>query len=357
MFLRGVGAFALSPEEKTDYLVTQLSELVAHHRASCEPYARVVESWERARGADRRAIEDYPYLPVTIFKEYTLRSTAADVMSVRSSATTSGVASNILVDKATRKRQTLSATKVLTDFLGASTRPYIVFDVESTVRGADAMSARGAAIMSLAHLSSEFFFVMREADGALVVDDEALRRALAEVGDRPFIAYGFTYLLYQAHRDLAARGFRHAAHPESVLLHSGGWKRLIEQAVDKPALNAAVAGPWSLAADRVVDFYGSVEQIGVPYPDCAAGVKHVPYWADIVIRRGDTLDPAGIGETGLIQLLNCLPLSAPNHSVLTEDLGSLEMLDGCACGRRGKAFTFRGRAPKSELRGCSDVAR
>jgi hypothetical protein len=83
----------------------------------------------------------------------------------------------------------------------------------------------------------------------------------------------------------------------------------------------------------------------------------VPYWAEIIVRRQDTLTPASVGETGLLQLLNCLPLSAPNHSVLTEDLGVIELLDGCQCGRRGKAFVFQGRAPRSELRGCSDVAR
>ncbi len=112
-----------------------------------------------------------------------------------------------------------------------------------------------------------------------------------------------------------------------------------------------------MPAERVVDFYGLVEQVGVLYPDCAAGHKHVPYWADIVIRRADSLDPAGVGETGLIQLVNCLPLSAPNHSVLTEDLGELVTADGCACGRRGKAFVFKGRAPAAEVRGCSDVIR
>jgi hypothetical protein len=100
-----------------------------------------------------------------------------------------------------------------------------------------------------------------------------------------------------------------------------------------------------------------VEQIGVPYPDCSEGLKHVPYWAEVLIRRHDSLRPTAVGETGLLQLLNCLPLSAPNHSVLTEDLGELVLLDGCKCGRRGKAFIFKGRAPRSELRGCSDVAR
>jgi hypothetical protein len=106
-----------------------------------------------------------------------------------------------------------------------------------------------------------------------------------------------------------------------------------------------------------VDFYGAVEQVGVPYPDCAAGVKHVPYWAEVVVRRSDTLEPAGPGETGLLQLINCLPLSAPNHSVLTEDLAELVSVDGCPCGRRGRAFVFKGRAPRAELRGCSDVPR
>jgi hypothetical protein len=142
-----------------------------------------------------------------------------------------------------------------------------------------------------------------------------------------------------------------------MFLHSGGWKRLAHLAVDKRKFNQTVAGVWGLPPANVLDFYGVVEQVGLPYPDCSAGFKHVPYWADVVIRRSDTLEPAPVGEPGLIQLLSCLPLSAPNHSVLTEDLGELVMLDGCPCGRRGKAFVFRGRAPRSELRGCSDVPR
>ena len=127
--------------------------------------------------------------------------------------------------------------------------------------------------------------------------------------------------------------------------------------MDKPVFNQVVASPWGLPAQRVIDFYGAVEQIGMPYPDCAEGYKHVPYWADVIVRRGDTLEPASTGESGLIQLVSCLPLAAPNHSVLTEDLGRIVLEDGCKCGRRGKAFLFEGRAPRAEVRGCSDVAR
>ncbi|MFM8582438.1 MAG: hypothetical protein ACKOFW_13160, partial [Planctomycetaceae bacterium] len=159
------------------------------------------------------------------------------------------------------------------------------------------------------------------------------------------------------HRELSRFGRLPALHPDSLFLHSGGWKRLVDLAVDKPQFNQAVAGTWGLDPARVIDFYGTVEQVGLLYPDCPAGHKHVPYWADVLLRRPDTLAVAGAGETGLIELVSALPLAAPNHVVLTEDLGELVCEDGCPCGRRGRAFVFRGRAPKSEVRGCSDVAR
>lgn len=357
MFLDRVAPYALAPDEKSRYLAEQLRSLVAHHEQHCRPYARFLADWRQAGGNSIDRVEDVPFLPVTVFKEFALKSTDAEVLSVKSSATTTGQSSVVFVDKETRKRQTVSANKIWTDFLGGGRRPYLVFDVEASVRGAASLSARGAAILSLAPLASQFYFVGREAEEGLVLDRPALETALEQIGDQPLAGYGFTYILYQLHEQLAAGPRPRPLHPESVLLHSGGWKRLIDRAVDKATLNRTVAGVWGLEPARVIDFYGAVEQVGLLYPDCAAGYKHVPYWADVVLRQRDTLAPVEPGQVGLMQLVNCLPLSAPNHSVLTEDLGRLELLDGCGCGRRGKAFTFQGRAPRSEIRGCSDVGR
>jgi len=356
MFLPDVSPFGLAPEAHREFLQAQLRELLEHHRASCPGYARFVGEWSENTPGRAATPEDYPFLPVTLFKEYDLSSTHDAVLSLRSSATTSALPSRIFVDRPTRNRQSLSANRILGDFVGGGRRPYLVFDVADTVRGTASMSAKGAAILSLAHLASEFHFVARQEEGELILDEEALRRALETIGDQPFLAYGFTYVLYQLHERWSA-AFPVAAHPDSIFLHSGGWKRLAHIAVDKPRFNDTIAGVWGLRPANVLDFYGVVEQVGVPYPDCSAGLKHVPYWADVIIRRSDTLEPAPVGEPGLIQLVSCLPLSAPNHSVLTEDLGELALLDGCPCGRRGKAFVFRGRAPRSELRGCSDVPR
>ena len=190
------------------------------------------------------------------------------------------------------------------------------------------------------------------------MDLDALERAIRAIDGKPFVAYGFTYILYQAHCEILDSGVTlPPAHGESVVLHSGGWKRLTSIAVDKRTMNETVSGVWGLDPSQVIDFYGTIEQVGVPYPDCENGYKHAPYWADVIIRRADTLEVAPVGETGLIQLISALPLSAPNQSVLTEDLGTIVLEDGCSCGRRGKAFVFQGRAPKAETRGCSDVGR
>jgi hypothetical protein len=358
ILLSGVGPYDLSPSDKRAYLIDQLNKLLVHHRLNCNGFARILDDWERHHTTDIKAIENFPYIPVTIFKEFDLKSTTDDLISVKSSATTSNRSSNIYVDKQTRKRQTLSANKILANYVGEDKRPYIIFDVEETVRGSQSLSARGAAILSLSHMASEFHFVMKSSRDSLKIDRDALKSAIIATDGKPFRAYGFTYILYLAHQEITQLGLKGLrAHPDTVFLHSGGWKKLTEIAVDKAKYNKYMSNIWGISPKNIIDFYGTVEQVGIPYPDCSEGYKHVPYWADIIIRKSDSLLPASIGETGLMQLINCLPLSSPNHSVLTEDLGMLVTEDGCACGRRGKAFIFKGRAPRSELRGCSDVAR
>lgn len=357
MFLENVAPYGLDPSRKAEFLAAELGGLLEHHEKRCPPYSRLVEDWRRHRQGPILSAEDYPFVPASLFKEVELRSTEEPMMEVQSSATTSSAHSRIFIDKDTRKRQTISATKVWGDFIGSDRRPYLIFDTEDSARGSHAMSARGAAILSLVHYASEYHFVCREGNDGIEVDFEALARALDAVGDGPFIAYGFTYLLYSSHRQIASRGEPlRAAHPDSILLHSGGWKRLESIAVDKLVLGQTVASVWGLEPSRVIDFYGAAELVGIPFPDCPGGLKHVPYWSEVVIRRPDDFASCGVGEAGLLQLLSCLPLGGPNHSVLTEDLGELVFVDGCECGRRGRAFVFRGRAPRAELRGCSDVA-
>jgi hypothetical protein len=98
-----------------------------------------------------------------------------------------------------------------------------------------------------------------------------------------------------------------------------------------------------------------VENVGVIYPDCDHGNKHVPAFAEIIVRNPLTLAPIKIGEQGLIQVCSVLPTSFPGFLLLTEDLAEVIGWDKCPCGRRGATFRFVGRLSKAEVRGCGNL--
>jgi phenylacetate-coenzyme A ligase PaaK-like adenylate-forming protein len=136
-------------------------------------------------------------------------------------------------------------------------------------------------------------------------------------------------------------------------VHSGGWKKLENLAVDRTAFDStllAAVAPGSL----VLDCYGLVEQVGVLFPLCDHGMRHAPRWAEVIARDPWTLAPLPGGETGMLELLNVLPRGGPYHAVLTEDLGRVHPGD-CACGRSGRHFELLGRVPRAEVRGCANV--
>jgi phenylacetate-coenzyme A ligase PaaK-like adenylate-forming protein len=139
------------------------------------------------------------------------------------------------------------------------------------------------------------------------------------------------------------------------IFHSGGWKRLQDRAVEKSRFNEQLAQVFGCSVDRVIDFYGMVEAVGVIYPDCCEGNKHAPAFSDVIVRNPLTLEPVAAGERGIVQVCNALPTSFPGNLLLTDDMAQVIAYDGCACGRRGISFRFAGRIPEAELRGCGNI--
>jgi hypothetical protein len=169
------------------------------------------------------------------------------------------------------------------------------------------------------------------------------------------LVYGFTYVIWtQFVQPLRERGIKLNI-PNVHVLHSGGWKRLEQQSVSKDVFIREVAGTFGCAPNRVIDYYGMVENVGVVYPDCERGYKHVPAFADVIIRDPLTLAPAESGQAGVVQVSSVLPTSFPGFLLLTDDIGEIVGHDGCACGRRGTYFRFLRRVPKVEMRGCGNL--
>ncbi|MBK8481473.1 MAG: acyl-protein synthetase [Proteobacteria bacterium] len=330
-------------------LVAELERLTAHHLAGCPELARAWPGW-RPDGT----VASLPYLHVGLFKRLRLLTQGVQLEHQRtllSSATTGATPSMIVLDRYSSALQARSSAAILRDFLGAELRPLLVLDSARSLLRRGEVTARTAAALSLKPLASAIHFVLADSD-----DPRSLDWAkVAEVaeGASGLLVYGFTSMLWGAWGSAAPpQRVRRRLQGTSIhFVHSGGWKRLERQAVTRERFDAALLAAAG-AGSRVVDYYGLVEQVGIVYPLCEQGLRHVPRWADVLVRDPHTLAPLP-SEPGQLQLLNVLSWGAPCHSVLTEDLGQLEPGD-CACGRHGPRFRLLGRLPKAELRGCAN---
>jgi hypothetical protein len=345
--------FGLSQAEKRARLLPMLRALTEHHAQQCPPYRNVLD--RVFGGADRLRIErleDVPFLPVTLFKTHALSSVPeSDVVKVlTSSGTTGQEPSRIFLDAETASVQSAVLVKVAQHFLGKERLPMVILDHSGVVRDRRSYSARGAGIVGMAQFGHRPFYALRE---DMSLDEDGLREYLDRVAGRRVLLFGFTFMVWQYLVQALERAGRRLDLPGGILVHSGGWKKLQETAVDAPVFRERVRAATGI--DQVINFYGMVEQVGGVYFENSLHHLQAPIYSEVIVRDPVTLEPLPDGQPGLVQVLSCLPTSYPGHSLLTEDLGVIRGVDPDGTGMGGRCFEILGRVPKAELRGCSDT--
>jgi hypothetical protein len=342
-------AFGLRQPDKEATLGPVLDELTLYHAAHCPDYGRMLAAtspeWQPGAG-----IPALPYLPVSIFKRRTLSSVGDDDVfkTLTSSGTSGSAVSKIILDRATAMRQTRALAAVMEPVLGRDRRPMLIVDSPSVVNNRKLFSARGAGILGLMNFGRKHSYLLDED----FHPSAAALRAFVDrhCGEELFI-FGFTFMVWKhLLRDLGYTGVDLSA---ATLVHSGGWKKLEEERVDNAELKRQLADAFGIT--RVYSFYGMVEQVGGVFVEGDDGWLHTPSFGDIIIRDPVTWEVQADGVEGLIQLVSVLPTSYPGHSILTEDIGVVEVVDSPTSPHLGKSFRVIGRVPQTQLRGCSDT--
>jgi hypothetical protein len=347
--LVGPAQYSLRQAEKEERLTERLRDLTLLHSERCDPYGRILAALEQDPGRIS-SLAEVPMIPVGLFKSHALRSIPEDRVFklVTSSGTTDAAVSRVYLDATAAQLQTRTLAGIMTHWLGPSRLPMIVVDAQSTLRDRRTFSARGAGIIGMATFGRDHFYAL---DDDMRLDRDGLLRWLNKHAGSPILIFGFTFMVWEHLLKAVAPGdldLRNA-----VLIHSGGWKKLADRAVDSHEYRAELKRVTGLR--RVHNFYGMAEQIGTVFVECEAGFLHAPNAADVLVRDPTTWAAVEDGEIGVAQVLSALPESYPGHSILTEDLARVATVDGCSCGRLGKAVSVLGRVPKAELRGCSDT--
>lgn len=349
-----ISPYSLKKEEKKKLLTERLLDLTSLHKENCPEYSRMLES-VGFDGADIQSYEEIPFLPVRLFKELSLRSVPQEevVKTMTSSGTTGQAVSKIYLDRATSANQQKTMVKIVNEFTGSSRMPMIILDCPSVVKDRTKFSARGAGILGFSMFGSKKIYAL---DDDMKLDVEGLKTFLETFrGERIFL-FGFTFMVWQHfYKELVRLQGEGITFDLSngVLIHGGGWKKLVSEAVSPAEFHDRLRAVCGL--DRIHDYYGMVEQTGCIYMQCECGHLHASIFSDVIARRPKDFSVCDYGESGILQVVSALPESYPGHSLLTEDEGVILGEDDCPCGRLGKYFKINGRLAKAEIRGCSDT--
>lgn len=346
-----IAPFSLAKNAKTELFNEKLKELTILHYDKCDKYKKIINVLE----VEPEKINDYydvPFLPVRLFKEYDLLSVEkTDIFkTMTSSGTTGQSVSKIYLDKTTASNQQKTLVKIVTNFTGASRMPMLIIDSPSVIKDRNMFSARGAGILGFSIFGADRTYAL---DENMNLDIEVIEAFLEKHKNQKILLFGFTFMIWQYfYKELKTLDHKIDL-SNGILIHGGGWKKLINEAVSKKEFKQNLNEVCGISS--VHDYYGMVEQTGCIYMECECGHLHASIFSDIITRRSKDFSPCDIGEKGTIQVVSLLPESYPGHSLLTEDEGIILGEDDCSCGRKGKYFEICGRIKNAEVRGCSDT--
>ena len=105
----------------------------------------------------------------------------------------------------------------------------VILDHPGVVRDRSSRSARGAGILGMAQFGHRPFYALRE---DMSLDEEGLVAYLEQAAGRRVLLFGFTFMVWQYLVQALERAGRRLDLPGGILVHSGGWKKLQEAAVD-----------------------------------------------------------------------------------------------------------------------------
>ena len=349
-----IAPFSLEKENKDKLLTERLIDLTMLHQKNCMEYGRILNSID----FDRKKVKTYgdlPFLPVRMFKEMDLKSVSKEdiVKTMTSSGTTGQAVSKIYLDRTTSSNQQKAMVKIVSEFTGSARMPMIIIDCPSVIKNRAMFSARGAGILGFSIFGSKKVYAL---DDNMKLDVEGVRDFLENHKGETILLFGFTFMIWQHfYKELLRLRDEGIVFDLSngILIHGGGWKKLISEAVSQEEFHHHLKDVCGL--EHIHDYYGMVEQTGCIYMECECGHLHASTFSDVIMRRAIDFSECEIGETGIVQVVSTIPESYPGHSLLTEDEGVVLGVDDCPCGRKGKYFRIIGRIKDAEIRGCSDT--
>lgn len=302
-----------------------------------------------------KKLHDIPFVHVNSFKKLDLHS--LDRKKIHKTLISSGTTnyenrSKIFLDKKNSINQQKALISIISKYFGNHRRPMIICDKKPDIKNKLSFDASVAAHLGFSIFGKEIFYLLNQKGQ---INYRGLNKYLKKYINESKFIFGFTYNIYLNFlRNFLNSKINKKLFNNSIILHGGGWKKLIDLKIDDTDFKKKLQKKFGL--NKICNYYGMIEQIGSIFIECDyCNCFHETDYTKILIRD-ENLNEINSEKTGLVQLISILPDSYPGNSILTEDLGYLVKSKKCIYQKTNeKIFKIIGRVNYSEIRGCSDA--
>ena len=342
--------FSLNQKEKYFFFFNEIKKLTNHHYANSEEFKKILNFTNKKN--NYKNLEDVPFLPIHLFKEYELMSVPKNKIfkTLNSSGTSGKKKSKIFLDSNNARNQQLVLSKILKTIIGNKRLPMLIIDKNPKNIYKSEISAKLAAINGFSIFGREHSYLLNEKGE---IDYLNLNIFLEKYGNTNFLIFGFTSTVYEnLFSKINLKNLKNNF-SNGILIHGGGWKKMESIKVSNAEYKKKLFNKVKLK--NIYNYYGLVEQTGSIFIECQYCNDLTTSIFSEVIIRDKYLNVAASGQKGFIQVMSLLPTSYPGHSILTEDIGEIITKNSCVCSKYSKRFKIHGRLPESEIRGCSNI--
>ena len=345
-------------EEKRKNLINLLKKTLIYNYNNCKKYKNICEYFN-FNPKKPFNLDEIPYLTSYVFKNNILSSISKSKIfrQINSSSTTSDKFSRITLDKENNFRWSLSLKRMFLNRVGDKKFSILFLDTDENLKSSSIVSARSSMLKSFLFLGNNYKCCFTNKDNNLELNLAVVLNFFKRIANNENVMiFGFTYILYKYFlKILEQKKIRFKA-KNLILVHAGGWKKLEKEKVSRKQLNKLAKKIMNVSERNIIDIYGFTEQGGLLYPTCEKGNRHTTNYSTLLIRNENFEIVKDIKKIGFLQFITPIQLSYPGNSFLTEDIGRIEGIDNCGCGRLGIYFKVIGRYKyETEVRGCGDI--
>ena len=187
--------FSLPKKEKSILFNEAMSSLTNHHYRHCSKYKSILDALKYNRNASY-SYDQFPYLPVRLFKDYKLSSIDEDLIfkTMNSSGTSGQDVSKIYLDRENATLQTKVLTKIVSTILGNKRLPMLIIDSKSVIKDRNIFTARGAGIIGFSIFGKDVTYAL---DDNMELDFNKVNDFVERHKNKKIIIFGFTFIIWK----------------------------------------------------------------------------------------------------------------------------------------------------------------